>query len=377
MFAHSMSGNSPNGRLMFQPDAKNVASRVYVPVMGRPAVAAFPAPHSKRAHTFRAAGGDGPAARARLGTVSFVGFNEHGSVPSGLVAEHVPETRPACIENGLCHPCLCKTGRAYVTDHDSRVFPRNPGGFHVEVMLPRIGDLGMYRAHPLLVVRPLGNAQLAFVSSIVTQGRDLAAVRQSGEVFEAKVNADCGVTGGQVISNFALKCEKPSTTRVLDEVTKTKLAADVARFPKAEPALQINELIALDLHAAWDKRHPSKGSTRAEADTKTRASTMLVARFGELAANLPNRVRMKAKHSRTASCQFDKIKGSRPTKPAATLPPSFGFALNCNTVIPDLVTCHSVAVEMPISAFHSIFEGQHRHFHKIVSPNGIGKENIE
>src|SRR3546814_18550699 len=85
------SGDSPSGRLMFQPDAENVASGVYVAVVDCAAVAAFPAPYSKRAHPFRTAGRHRPAARARLGTVLFIGF-DIPCLPSGrLVSPHVPD----------------------------------------------------------------------------------------------------------------------------------------------------------------------------------------------------------------------------------------------------------------------------------------------
>ena len=93
-------------RRTFPPDTENVQSCVNVPIVRRTAVRTFPVPYSKRAHTLWTAVGNYPAARARLGSPSFIGLDIPRSVPAGLVAKLVAERRPTGVEHGLCHPCL-------------------------------------------------------------------------------------------------------------------------------------------------------------------------------------------------------------------------------------------------------------------------------
>ena len=60
-------------------------------------------PYSKRAHTLRTAVGNFPAARARLGSPSLVGFNINSPVPAGFVADLITQHSPARIQDGLRH----------------------------------------------------------------------------------------------------------------------------------------------------------------------------------------------------------------------------------------------------------------------------------
>ena len=101
--------------------------------------------HSKRAHTFRTAVGYNPAARARLGSPSFVGFNIPSPVPAGLVAELIAQYRPTRIEDGLRHLRICELGRTDVADDDQFIIPSDPAGPLVKVVAPRIGDLRVDR----------------------------------------------------------------------------------------------------------------------------------------------------------------------------------------------------------------------------------------
>jgi hypothetical protein len=225
---------------MFQPDAKNVERCVDVPIVGRSAVATLPAPYSKRAHTFRTAVGNGPAARARLGTVSFVRFDKHGSVPSGLVAEHVSEIRPAGVEHGLSHPCLSQAGGVHIADDDQTILPNDPGGLFVKVVTASVRYLGMDSSNSLLVSRPLGNSQTSFILPVVLERRHLATVAQRCEILQAKVDANSAIASGEIIGHLALKDDIPAPARVLGETSATILALDVAAFPKLVSTLEVN-----------------------------------------------------------------------------------------------------------------------------------------
>lgn len=81
-------GNFCNQRAAFRPDTENVLSSVHIPIVVSAALVTRPVSCSKRAHTFRAAGGYRSAARAHLGRPSFVGFKDATS--GNLLDRHVP-----------------------------------------------------------------------------------------------------------------------------------------------------------------------------------------------------------------------------------------------------------------------------------------------
>lgn len=349
MLAVLKSGDIPSGRLMFQPDAENVASGIYVPVMGRSALAAFPASHSKRAHTFRAASGDCPASRARLGTVSFVCLDKHGSVPSGLVAEHVSERTPACVEHGLSHPCLGEAGGVHIADNDQTVLADNPGGLLVEMVPPCVGDLRMDGANPLLVAGALSGREFGFVTPVVLEGRNLLAVRKGGQVFQAQVDTDRTVAGGQIVGHLALNDHVPAATRILDKVTEAESAFNVARLPKMEAALEVHGGVTIELRCARNERYPTKCALSAEAGAEARAPAVCVAALCELTANLRHRIGVKSKVGGHAFRELVQIERGWPADaPIADLA-SLCLPLGRNAEVPDLIAGNRVLPEMPVS----------------------------
>src|SRR5262245_33356801 len=67
-------------RVTFHPGNQDVPSSIDVTILDRSALVAPPLPYSKRAQPFRAACGDHPAGRARLGTVSFGNHAHHAAI---------------------------------------------------------------------------------------------------------------------------------------------------------------------------------------------------------------------------------------------------------------------------------------------------------
>lgn len=204
-------------RLTFQPNTENVLSRVHVPIMVRSAVAAHPASYSKRAHTFRTAGGYCPAARARLGSPSFVSFDVASVVPSGLIRKLATECRPSRVEHGFCHPCLSEFGRIHIADDDQFVFANKPRGLFVKVVSTRIGDLGMDRVDAPRVVGALRHGKLCLVSPIVLQGGNGVAVAARRKRLQPKINSDLAIASRKIVLDLTLESDIPTPASVLRE----------------------------------------------------------------------------------------------------------------------------------------------------------------
>src|ERR1039458_1514924 len=144
--------------------------------MRRATVRASPVSYSKRAHTFRTAVGNCPAARTRLGSPSFISLNKNSIVPAGLVAKLVPQHRPTCIKHGFSHPGLGKLYGADIADDDQLVFASYLCTRLVELVLSNVRDLGVDGLDAPLVTGPLLNGKRSLMLAIVLQGRDGVAV---------------------------------------------------------------------------------------------------------------------------------------------------------------------------------------------------------
>lgn len=366
-------GDFPSGRLMFQPGTKNVASRIDVAIVRRPAFAAFPVPHSKRAHTFRTAGGNSTAARARLGTVSFVSFDNHGSVPSGLVAEHMPELRPSSVKNGLCHPCLGEGGGVHIADDDQTILPDNPSGLFVKMVTAGIGDLGMDRLDPLLVSRPLSASEYGLKLSIVSEGRNLPAIGQCREVFQAKVNADAPAPGGQVVGNLALECDIPAPASIFDKAASATFAFDFSGLPEAKAAFEVNGAVAVNLRGARDEGYPSQGPLTAKTGAKAGTAVMLIAGLGELATDCVSGIRVDTQFGSTTNDHLIEINAREAPGSFVAMPATLSFALRSNTEVPYLIAGDRMAAEVSVPALDAILEGDDAQSGPVLSLSGLVK----
>jgi putative transposase len=313
-------------------------------------------PYSKRAHTFRTAVGDFPAARARLGSPSLVGFKEHGSVPAGFVTELRPQHAPARIQDGLRHPGLDEFGRADIADDDQGVVADDPRRRLVELMFARVGDLGVDRADAALVTGALLDRERCLVLAVVAQGRDGRAVAQCGRRLQTKIDTDRAVAGQQIICDLALENNIPSAARVLDKAAGFESLWDIARLPEPEPALEVRDLWPIDLHSARDKRHPPERPLGAKAGAEARTFALGVARGCELAADRLHGVGVQPEQRATAGAELDQVVGAEPR-----LAPTLGLALRRHAEVPNLIG----RIGMPGKVFaggcvlDAVFETEH------------------
>ena len=195
-------------------------------------VRANPVPHSKTCDTFRAA--DRTAVGTGLGSPSFVGLDVTRSVPAGFVFEHVAEHGPAGVEDGLCHPCFRKLGRIHIADDDQFIFTSDHGGPLMQMVAPRVGNIGVDRLGAPLVSGTLCDCKRGLVPSIVPQGGDRRAIAACCERLESEVNSDLTVAGREIVGDVTLKRDIPAPAGILRKTSGLELAAEVTRFPRSE-----------------------------------------------------------------------------------------------------------------------------------------------
>jgi hypothetical protein len=131
-----------------QPRAKDVPSRIGVPVVQGPAAIAYPRSHSQMLHPSRAA--ECAALGTHLGTVPLVRLNEACSMPNGLVVKHQAKRGPASIQDRLRHPGAGQGRAVHITDADQGVLPDDVSAGLVREVPPLGSDLPMYPARQRL-----------------------------------------------------------------------------------------------------------------------------------------------------------------------------------------------------------------------------------
>lgn len=296
----------------------------------------IPASHSKLCDTFRAS--EITTLGAGLGCPSLIDFDEHGSVPPGqLVAEHVPEGRPSCIEHGFSHPCLSEFGGAHIADRDQTVLSRQSGALDVQLVPARIGDLGVDRSGAGLAAGALRLGQRRLVAAIVAQRRYLAAVAARRQRGKAKIDADLAVAGRQIVRNLACESGVPASARVRDESTGEKAPFDWPVQPKPIPALEIGQITLTYLDGARDVRNPSEGALCAKTGAEARTAAVCVARGDELPADCVYGVAVQPKIGGTSSAELNQVEGAGPARFHPALVAALRLALRGDAEVPDLI----------------------------------------
>lgn len=304
--------------------------------------------YSKRAHTFRTTVGDCPAARARLGSPSFVGFNKTRPVPAGLVFEHVPQHRPTCIENGFSHPSsLGKLCGADIADNDKLVFASYLSARFVELIFARVCNLGVDRLDAALVTGALCDGKRGLILAIVLQGRDGVAIAARRECLQSEVYSNLAIAGWQIVGNLALKTNIPATTGVLSKAARLDGVGNIPRFPEMEFALEVDNVRAVEFHSTLDKWQPAEGALGAAAGAETRSMACGVARDYKLLAYLTDRIGVQPEISGAPCSQLDKIEVRGPAPLGRTgLVIALDLALDFATVVPDKIDRPRMVVEM-------------------------------
>lgn len=335
--------------------------------MRRPAIGTIPVSYSKHAHTFRTAGGNSPAARARLGSPVLGNLDVICAVPAGLVAEHILERRPTGIQDGLRHLGFDQLGRAHIPDNDSGIGTGDLGGCHVQFVFPAVGDFGVNSPNPVPISGSLGAAKRSFVFPIVTGGVNDKAVTAHGQRFQAEIDADMAIAARQIVGNVALEIDVPAPARIFSERARFELAANVSGLPEVELAFEVADIRAVDLGGTRDKRHPPERALRTKAGAKTWAPFVKIAGRDELATDHGDSVRMQAEIGGNANREFAKIETCGPTHLPTGVPTPLRFPLGGYAKVPDLVASDSVSPQVLSCGrvLDTIPEGQHGHVRTI------------
>src|SRR5271166_186897 len=297
-------------RRTFTPDTEGVQSSVDIAIVRRPAIGTNPMSYSKRAHTFRTAGGNYSAARARLGSPSFIGLDIYPAPHGELVPEHRAERRPRCIENGLRHPRSRQGLGVHIADDDQLVELHEPRRLFVQMVTPLIDGAGLDRLDAALVAGPLCCGERAFVLTVVAQSRDLVTIAARRERCQAEINAEFPRIPSFGFSYLDLKVEIPAAARIGGEIAAVDGGRiNVPAVPETIAALQVNRGIIFDLDGAGGgERYPAKRFLAAPARAPARG---VAARY-ELFADRLNGVAVQAEHGTAAGREVDQIEGRGP-----------------------------------------------------------------
>lgn len=328
-----------NRRLTFQPDTENVLSSVNVPIMVRPAVTAFPMPYSKRTHTFRAAVGNSPAARARLGSKPLRNDAHYAACRNRLVRQHIAEHRPTSIRNRLSHFRSLQIGRAHISDVNFRVVSDNLSRGHVEKMLSLVCDLGRKGSGASLLPPTLERCQFLFGSAIEGWRLYGHTIAQDGQRLQSKIYSNGNSFAPFRFRDLNLNVDVPAPSRIGRKVPRLgfSILRNWSMQPKVISALAKGQDIAVQLGGPCKvtDRYPIKiSSVGSEARGLREGGIPSVSKLG---ADRINRIGMNAKINGHSTAEIGKIKGGRPTDHRSAAPPLLGLSVNLATVIPDEV----------------------------------------
>jgi hypothetical protein len=127
-----------------------------------------PVPRLERTQPFRAACGNAPPKRARLGPVPLGNDAHHTAGRNRLVRQQVGEHRPAGVVHGLRHVCLRQLLRAHICEVDLRAMRTKPRDITWEEMPTPVGDFRRTRPCANLLPAP-------FSKDVTSAGRCMIA----------------------------------------------------------------------------------------------------------------------------------------------------------------------------------------------------------
>jgi putative transposase len=151
----------------------------------------------------------------------------------------------------------------------------------------------------------------------------------------------------------------PAPARILHERSGPYIPANVARMPEVKLAPESDDT-AVDLDSAGHKRHPSQSTLRPKL-ARNRGQRLCESRdTRKLTADGLHGVGMQTQLRTAASAQLDQVEGRRPSNPHTGFPASLSFALRRDAVVPHLVACDGVSVQVPLgrSVLDAVFETQ-------------------
>lgn len=333
---------------------QDVASRVHVPIVGRPAVIARPSPYSKLCDTFRPRRRQGAARRTDLGCKSFVNFLERSAERNRFIAEHVTEGRPTRIKNGLRHVGLGESGRVHVSHGDVIKLPNDAGREFVQMVTASVGDASVTLCRLPSLSSTLSIGELLCHPGDVTGVCYRLTIGQHGQAFQAQVNANTGCDWpSRLLEHVNDDVQEPVATRILREVSSVPNLCSLRQWAGIKDAKhKLSNAIpaGVAMNVAPLDRNPAERTLAAPSQKR---SPMLATRGGVLVANRVDRRGEKAKHLTGTGRQVGQIKAGRPF-----LVPLQSLTLNIVAVVPDEVHGPSHAVEFASEVLDAIPIGQ-------------------
>lgn len=252
-------------------------------------------------------------------------------------------------------------------------------------------NLGVNGTRSTLVAGALSNCQFRSKRTKELRSLDLASVTQCSERLQTKINSNFTVSDRLTHLNFDMEADIPAATRILDERSSPGIWGDRTTLV-AEEAVSVTEIgdgISFDLSALFLKGNPAKGALRAEAGSKARHTSRIIATRCKLTANLLDGLLVNAKFSASAFALRYEIEVAWP----------FALWCSCNiailnialirdTPVEDLVDCPCVTGERlsrgPI--FDTVFISQYHRFlpkselHRtavaVLPDEGLGSDDV-
>lgn len=328
---------------------QDIDRRIMIPIMCGATFVTSPVSLTKIGPTFRTAGGNTSAARARLRGKTFAHFLKHSAMLNSLVRKLMTEGRPASIKYRFCHAGFCKTTCINVAYCNVVKFFNDTVRKFVMKIKSGIFNSCMNTRRLFLFPGTLKNGKLALKLIKMPRIAYLFSSRECGEIFQAKVNSNTGFKLSTTrLLNLNDNIEKPIATPISGKISAVFDFSfwQRATIKNTESVSSKSKSIAFAFKFPAFKGNPCKGLFT--SITKVWA-LMLLARFSVLLAHSVNCAGMKAKLFTATRGQHIKIKACRPP-----LTPLERVLLCVVSEIPDIVYRSCLLVKQAIKRFYAV-----------------------
>jgi hypothetical protein len=275
--------------------------------------------------------------RAACGSASLVSFDIARSVPTGFIAKLRPKLRPRSIDRGFSLRSIGQRSCNNVADYNQTVFTRQFRRNDMQVVPACVSDFRMNGLNPPPLPGALCLGKDALVFFEMTRILNLVSIRQRGERYQPKIDANFAGSAGPSFGDLDNEVEIPATARVLCETAGFDSTVYGTTAPKPIPAPDVSYRVASER----DRTPGRKGNpTKALFPAPTRTARGGIAIDDELLADGLNSIAMQTKQRACSGCQPDKGKGAWP-RPFGSSSHLLCFA----TEVPDIIHCSGMSTE--------------------------------